>query len=194
MNYFIIFMHPSEDSFNGAILREVTSQLEHEKHDVNVLKLSNDWFNPYLSMEEYEASLQGVYPPIIAQEHEKIRQADRLIFIFPLWWGGFPAIGKGYIDRVFSYGFAYELDGEEPIPLLKDKKAALIFTTGTPERDFKTSGLYENTVELINKSIFQFCGITLDGVLHFGDVIQASGENRQKMLQATREFSNKLSR
>lgn len=186
-------MHPSEDSFNGAILRELTTQLEHKDHNVTISKLSMDWFNPQLSKKEYEASLQGSYSPIIVQEHEKVRQADRLIFIFPLWWGGFPAIGKGYIDRVFSYGFAYELEGEKPIPLLKDKKASLIFTTGTPASEFNNSGLYNHTVELIDKSIFQFCGITLDGVLHFGDVIQASKETREKMLQSTREFSKNVS-
>ncbi|MCE7793554.1 NAD(P)H-dependent oxidoreductase [Salipaludibacillus sp. CUR1] len=192
MSYLIVYMHPSKDSFNGAVLQAAREELDKLNYPVEIKELANEKFSPHLSKEEYKESLSGEYPEDISKEHEKIKEAEHLIFIFPVWWGGFPALGKGYIDRVFSYGFAYELEGETPLPQLNGKKVSLIFTTGAPEKEFHESGMYGHMVELLDQSIFKFCGLELDGVLHFGDVIQSSDKDRQEMLKTVRQFISNL--
>ncbi|WP_416151316.1 NAD(P)H-dependent oxidoreductase [Salipaludibacillus sp. HK11] len=192
MNSYIIFMHPSKDSFNGSILNELVKSLKELNHTVRVKNLYAEAFDSQLSWQEYKESQDGLYRDDNLAEQEMISWADRLFFVFPVWWGGFPAIGKGYIDRVFSFGFAYELEGESPIPLLNNKKASLIFTTGAPEEEFVESQMYEHMVTLIDKSTLQFCGLKLDGVVHFGDVIQKSDEERQEMLKSIEGFCSSL--
>jgi len=192
MNHYIIQMHPSKDSFNEAILTKLIQSLTEKKDLVKVNHLYSKPFDSQLTWNEYQKSLDHRYEEDSLAEHELIQWADRLIFLFPVWWGGFPSIGKGYIDRVLSYGFAYELQGESPIPLMKGKKVSLVFTTGAPREEFVQSGMYEHMVDLLDKSIFQFCGFKLDGVLHFGDVIQKSDDERQAMLASVKEFCDGL--
>lgn len=179
----ILLMHPSSDSFNRAICEQVKTALEDGGNTVDVRDIYQLSFDPVLTQQEYEASLKGDYPSDILREQAYIDLADEIIIIFPVWWGGFPACGKGYIDRVLSYGFAYELDGETPLPKLTGKSASLVFTTGAPESVWKGSGLHQAMVQLVDESILQFCGIKLNKTIHFGDVIQVHDGERRQMLE-----------
>jgi NAD(P)H dehydrogenase (quinone) len=192
MKVYVIYMHPSKDSFNGAILEKMLHSLAQLNVQVEVKNLYKEFQDAHLSLEEYEQSMNGKYAEDVLQEHKKIMEADQFIFLFPVWWGGFPAIGKGYLDRILSYGFAYELEGESPIPLLKGKKASLVFTTGAPEKEFHQSGMYDHMIHLLDKSVFQFCGIELDQILHFGDVIQKSDSDRKQMLDHVENFCARI--
>ncbi|MGJ9382570.1 NAD(P)H-dependent oxidoreductase [Salipaludibacillus sp. CF4.18] len=192
MNYLVVFMHPSKDSFNGSILENVVATIKDKKAEVRVRNLAEQSFHPHLSREEYKESYQRYYKTDVVKEQNFIKWADHIIFIFPVWWGGFPAIGKGFIDRVFSFGFAYELEGENPIPKLVGKKASLLYTTGAPKEEFENSGMNEAMLRLIDQSILQFCGLSLDGSLHFGNVIQGTDLERKNMLIDTIDFINTI--
>ncbi|WP_096189460.1 NAD(P)H-dependent oxidoreductase [Evansella halocellulosilytica] len=190
MNHLVIFMHSSTDSFNGAILDNYVAALKKNGDHVYVRNLAEQLFYPLLTKKEYEQSLNSDYARDVKEEQTYIAKADVITFIFPMWWGGFPAIGKGYIDRVFSYGFAYRLKNESPIPLLNGKKGRIIFTSGTPEKEMHETGLYDHFVDGVNQSIFTFCGVELEGVLHFGNIIETSPSSRKKMLEKVSEFAN----
>ncbi|MBU9721856.1 MULTISPECIES: NAD(P)H-dependent oxidoreductase [Bacillaceae] len=189
MNHLIIYMHPTLNSFNGAILNAYSKTLKTLGHEVNIRNLYEQDFQPLLQIEEYKESLKGKYSIDIKKEHQFLQEADYITLLFPYWWGGFPAIGKGYIDRVFSYGVAYELEGEDPIPLLSGKKVAMIYTTGTPKEQLISEKIEANFLDLIDKTMFQFCGLENKGSLHFGDVIQCSDDERQKMLEQVEYFA-----
>ncbi|SDN61164.1 NAD(P)H-dependent oxidoreductase [Alkalicoccus daliensis] len=188
MRIMYIYMHPAYDSFNGAIFQAIQEKLP----EVDVFSPGTESFEPKLTIEEYQASMEGHYAPDVKEAQAALQKADHVIFQFPLWWGSFPAPGKGFIDRVFAYGIAYELEGETPVPLLNGTKASLVFTTGSPPDEFHTAGLYENVVTGIDKHLLQFCGLELAEVLHFGDVIQESDEARQKMLEKAAAFAETL--
>ncbi|WP_096435795.1 NAD(P)H-dependent oxidoreductase [Alteribacter populi] len=189
MRHLIIYMHPSKESFNGAILEEYTKALTNSGHDVLVRALSEYVFSPFLTKQEYEDSLQEVYTPDVVEEHQHITWADAITFIFPLWWGGLPAIGKGYVDRVFSYGFAYRLKEESPVPKLTGKKVATICTTGSPSDVYREQGMHEAINRIFDKGIFQFCGLEVHNHRYFGNVILCSDEERKKMLAETKELA-----
>ncbi|PIB63727.1 NAD(P)H-dependent oxidoreductase, partial [Pseudomonas sp. 2822-17] len=79
--------------------------------------------------------------------------------------------------------------GEDPIPLLTGKKAAMIYTTGTPKEQFINEDIELNFLDLVDKTIFQFCRLENKGNLHFGDVIQCSDLERRMMLQEVETFA-----
>ena len=179
----ILFMHPSESSFNRSLCDQVQAGLQNAGGSVDVRDIYDISFDPVLTQYEYEQSIEGRYSQDVLKEQTYIETADEVIIIFPVWWGMFPARGKGYLDRVLSYGFAYELEGEEPIPQLNNKDVSLVFTTGAPSEEWKNSGMHEAMVHLIDRSILQFCGLSLRRTVHYGNVIQASDKERQAMLE-----------
>ncbi|AOM83437.1 NAD(P)H-dependent oxidoreductase [Salisediminibacterium beveridgei] len=180
----IISMHPTRDSFNGAICETLRDTFTKQGITATLRDVSTLAFDPLLTIEDYERTVKGIYTPFMKTEHAYWDRAEEIILVFPLWWGHFPALGKGYMDHVLSYGFAYELEGEEPVPkALKDKHVSIIFTSGSPENEMRENGLYHDLIDSIDQSIVQFCGMTLNQVLHFGDVLQASDEQRREMLR-----------
>ncbi|WP_170203851.1 NAD(P)H-dependent oxidoreductase [Alkalicoccus chagannorensis] len=191
MNIVAVYMHPSWDSFNGAVFQAVQEKALYQQWTTFAPAVEK--MNPLLTIEEYKQSIDGRYPPELEEAQDQLREADHVLFFFPVWWGGFPAAGKGFIDRVFAYGKAHELEGEEPIPLLTGKRASLFFTTGTPPEVFEEKGFYDQTVGAIRDQLLEFCGLELHTVKHFGDVHQASDEDRQKMLQEAAEAAARLS-
>lgn len=190
----IIAMHPTKDSFNGAICQTLVNAFSDQQIPVQVRDVSMLSFDPVLTMEDYHNSIKGIYTPFMRTEHNYWIEAEEIILIFPLWWGHVPAKGKGYLDQILSFGFAYELDGEEPVPKsLKGKQVSIIFTSGSPKEDMKEKGLYHDLIHSIDESIIKFCGMKLNQVLHFGDVIQISDEQRKAMLNHVYESFQKKS-
>ncbi|ADH99010.1 NAD(P)H-dependent oxidoreductase [Salisediminibacterium selenitireducens] len=188
----IVFMHSSAETFNGAILRQVTGIFDEQQVSYDVRMLHELSFDPVLSLEDYQNSLEGHYSAFMEQEHEYWRKADEIIVLFPLWWGFFPALGKGYLDQVLSYGFAYELEGESPIAAaLKDKQMSIILTSGSPYEEMKANGLHDQLIDTIDRTIIQFCGMTMNRVVHLGDVIQANDQEKQAMFRQVRETFSK---
>ncbi|KAA8998850.1 NAD(P)H-dependent oxidoreductase [Affinibrenneria salicis] len=123
MNVLIVYAHPEPRSLNGSLKAFAVQRLEAAGHNVQVSDLyamgwkatldAGDYpqrpdgepFNPMSdSQRAYE---QGTQRPDISKEQEKLRRADAVILQFPLWWFSMPAILKGWVDRVYAYGFAY---------------------------------------------------------------------------------------
>ncbi|TWK27661.1 FMN-dependent NADH-azoreductase [Bacillus paralicheniformis] len=115
----VIYAHPNPNSFNGAILNQVIKALEDGKHSYDVIDLYRDRFDPVLLFDEKKRRSDMKRDPETAEYRRIVKNADHLIFIYPLWWGGMPAIMKGFIDRVFAAGEAYTYQGKLPKGLLK---------------------------------------------------------------------------
>ncbi|MBU8904983.1 NAD(P)H-dependent oxidoreductase [Desertibacillus haloalkaliphilus] len=193
-NHLIIYMHPTRDSFNGALLRTYESALVKLGEHVVVRRLYELNFDPLLTQTEYEESFHGMYRQDVKAEHEYIEAADVITLVFPVWWAGLPALGKGYIDRVFSYRFAYELDGECPIPKLTGKKVATICTSGTPKEEYQQTGMLKSIYQTLGDGIFSFCGLEVIDHLHFGNVVLASRTEYEQMFAAADAFAKKISK
>jgi NAD(P)H dehydrogenase (quinone) len=192
LNHLIIYAHPKTDSFNGAILRTYKELLLSDGHSVETRDLYRMDFDPILRSEEYEAQLRGDYSGWVKTEWRHWQRADVITLIFPVWWGGLPAAAKGYLDRMLAYGLAYELEGEEPIPLLIGKKAVMIYTSGTPQEIYERSGMKNSINQTLNEGIFDFCGLESVGQLHFGNVVLASDEEHDRMLREVGGLAGKF--
>ncbi|PSL50963.1 NAD(P)H dehydrogenase (quinone) [Salsuginibacillus halophilus] len=183
----IIYMHPTYDSFNGRLLEAYRKELEQNGFIVTVRAVYDLSMKLTLTDEEYQQSLRGRYPEDVQAEHTFLAHAEAVTLIFPVWWGTFPAAGKGYLDRVLSYGFAYELEGESPIGHLNHLRAHAIYTTGSPKEE--ANDMQAALESVLNDSIFSFCGMNPGGNLHFGNVVQAGQAEHEQMIREVEAFA-----
>lgn len=107
----------------------------------------------------------------IAQAQEDIRFADVLTIVYPLWWLSMPAMMKGYIDRVFARGFAYESHNGVVRGLLDGKRSVLITISGAPLPLLVRSGNWNAVQVLQDTHIFRSTGVDLLEHLHFDEVV-----------------------
>uniref|UniRef100_A0A3Q4FXX0 N-ribosyldihydronicotinamide:quinone dehydrogenase 2 n=1 Tax=Neolamprologus brichardi TaxID=32507 RepID=A0A3Q4FXX0_NEOBR len=91
--------------------------------------------------ETLHAGMEGRLSEDIVAEQRKVTEAELIIFQFPLYWFSFPAVMKGWIDRVLSQGFAFSLEKMYDNGIFKDKKAMLSFTTGAAPTMFQPDGI-----------------------------------------------------
>jgi NAD(P)H dehydrogenase (quinone) len=189
MKYLIIYAHPHSTSFNHAIREEIEIKLKKEKKQYDVRDLYGIKFTPALSEEDLVAVKQGRVPLDVKREQEFIKNSDVLVFVHPIWWFGMPAILKGYIDRVFSYGFAYAVDDKGIHGLLPDKKVVIFNTTGGPEDNYMDHGFNDAIKKTIEAGVFEFCAMKI--VLHkyFYAVPTVTQEERVKMLEDIKTLS-----
>lgn len=133
----VVFAHPLGESLSAALKAAVVGGLEEAGHSADVIDLYADEFNPSLSATERTSFVQPGYtpPPDVAAYCERLRAADGIVFVFPQWWFGMPAILKGFVDRVFVPGVAFDPDpkGGRLIPRLDNIKTFdVVTTTGAP--------------------------------------------------------------
>ncbi|MEO1313425.1 MAG: NAD(P)H-dependent oxidoreductase [Pseudomonadota bacterium] len=131
MRALVVYCHPSAESFTSAVRDIILEKLEKTGSSVTVLDLYAEGFPPVLSPSEWTDYLDG--PPEgspIVRHCEAIREADTVIFIYPTWWYGLPAILKGWLDRVLLPGVAFELTPNAQItPSLGHITRLGVFTT-----------------------------------------------------------------
>jgi len=188
MKYLILYAHPNPKSFNHAILETVQAELQKTGREVSVRDLYAQNFNPVLSAIDLAGMAQGQLQPEIKAEQKFVGSADVIVVIYPLWWSGMPAILKGYIDRVFTDGFAYHISETGIESLLKGKNVLLITTTGAPQEMYEASGMFKSMAQTTGEGIFQFTGMELIEHKYLCAIPHVTDEDRKKMLEELREF------
>jgi len=161
MKYLVLYAHPNPKSFNNAIKEEVLAKLNKENKSYDVRDLYALNWNPVLKGSDFIAFKEGHPTPDIKTEQDYINAADIIILIHPIWWFGMPAILKGYIDRVFSYGFAYETGKDGIKGLLTGKKVVILNTTGGSETEYNQHGFKEAVKKIFQNGVFNFCGLEI---------------------------------
>jgi len=157
MKVFIVHAHHEPRSFNGALTAHARSVLSGAGHGVRVSDLYAMAFDPvsdrrnfvtvadadYLKQqaEERHATRHHGFAPDINAELEKLEWCDTLVFQFPLWWFGLPAILKGWVDRVFAMGRVYGGGRWYDNGCFRGKRAMLSVTIGGPATMYGEDGL-----------------------------------------------------
>ncbi|MHB8074120.1 NAD(P)H-dependent oxidoreductase [Desulfosporosinus fructosivorans] len=191
MKKLIVFAHQHEDSFNRAILDQVESTLREKGHEVIVRDLYKINFQPVLKPKDSASMKAGKIPEDIKTEQGFISESDVIIFIYPIWWSNMPAILKGYLDRVFSFGFAYTAGDKGAVPLLKGKKGLIINTYGASEEQYESIGMNAAFKTTMDVGVFGFTGIEPVDHLLFGSVTAVDDLSRERMLGKIKETVNK---
>lgn len=192
MNYLVIYAHPNPSSFGNGIVQTLCETIEGKKDNIEIRDLYSLGFDPILKPSDFETFQSGKIPEEIIIEQDKIRTADIIIFVYPVWWAGLPAILKGYVDRVFSYGFGYEYVDGNPVGMLKGKSGILICTTGTPSEVYEQNGMHHSMKQTSDTGIFSFCGIEVIKHLFFGAVPYVTDEVRKEYLKEVKKVIDSL--
>lgn len=161
MKHLIIYAHPNSDSLNSQLKQSLTAHLQDNGHEVMIRDLYQLNFNPVLSLADMQGQRAGRVSEDVQQEQTFISEADCLTFIYPIWWTGLPAIMKGYIDRVFSYGFAYRYDQGVQKGLLGAKPTVIINTHGKSHAEYQAIGMDHALLLTSDKGIFTYSGLDI---------------------------------
>jgi len=182
MRHLVIAAHPSAKSFNHAVVETYVAALAERKHRVECRDLYAANFNPVMSARDLAAIDSGKAAKDIRQEQAAIRRADVVTFISPLWWSGFPAMLKGYLDRVFCAGFAYVIKQGDYLPGLAGKKGVIITTTGASKEELRSGGTLRALRTIYDEGLMQFSGLELVEHIYLSGIdstmSKAEGEKR----------------
>ncbi len=186
----IINAHPDKESFCHALAEKYKIGAELSGAECNVVNLTELEFSPvlkygYRKCMELESDLKRVW--------DLITQAKHLVFVYPNWWGTYPALLKGFIDRLFLPGFAFEYQVKNPFPkkLLQGKSARLLVTTDTP--NWYYSLLYQSPGHnSMKKCILGFCGVKPVKITTLVGIKKSTEAQRQAWLEKIEKLGRKL--
>lgn len=177
----VLLGHPGQQSFCAALAERYVTAAQQAGHEVRLCRLADLQFNPILH-EGYQ-QIQALEPDL-QQAQADIRWAEHLVWVFPIWWGGVPALLKGFLDRVLLPGFAFKYRPGKAFPekLLHGRTADLLVTLDTPSWYYRwvyrMPGLNQ-----IRRTTLAFCGIKPLKTLTFGPLIDATPARRQRWLE-----------
>ncbi|QDW22498.1 NAD(P)H-dependent oxidoreductase [Flavobacterium sp. KBS0721] len=185
----IINGHPNPSSFNFGIAESYLKGAIASGAEVETITIAALNFNPNL---QFGYQKRTELEPDLLESWEKIKRADHLVWIHPVWWGGLPAITKGFIDRLFLPGMAFQYR-ENSVwwdKLLKGKTAHIITTLDQPGWYYRF--FYGRpSVNQLKKSTLEFCGVKPVKVSYIGIIKTATDFQREKWLQEVYDFGLK---
>ena len=189
MNVLILYAHPNPRSFNQAILETVDATLRERGHATRVHDLYQMQFRAVLDGEDLLRNWRGDLAPDTRQEQDAVQWAQGLVFIYPIWWFGPPAILKGWIDRVFTRKFAFDFGSSGMKGLLTHDRALVLNTLGGDEATYQQEHWHELLVRPIVEGVLGACGVR--NVVHqaFYQVPSVSHAERQAMLEEVRALA-----
>ena len=177
----IINAHPDKESFCNSLVNEYKKGAIDSKAEVKELMLADLNFNLNL---QYGYRKRTELEPDLIESWEMIKWADHLVWVYPVWWGSLPALLKGFIDRVFLPGFAFQ-KRENSVwwdKLLKGKTARIISTLDQPVWYYWL--IYrEPSNNAMKKLTLQFCGINPVKVTTIGPIRLSKEKFRRKWLE-----------
>ncbi len=142
MRFLVVHAHPDPDSFSHAIRAAALKGLAAADHEVELIDLYAEDFDPCMSEAEHRdyLTISEDHPdPDVRRSIELVRWAEGLIVIYPTWWSGLPAILKGWFERVFLPGVSFTIDpGTKPLrPALNDMRRLVGITTYGSSRPYR---------------------------------------------------------
>lgn len=176
----IINGHPNPESFDSALAEAYKKGAISSGADVKEMIIRELDFNANLNFG-YQKKME--LEPALLSAQEKISWADHLVWVHPVWWGGLPAVTKGFIDRVFLPGFAFQYRANSVWwdKLLKGKTAHIITTLDQPSWYYWLA-FGRPSVNQLKRSVLEFCGIKPVKVTYIGPVRNSTAAFRKKWL------------
>lgn len=179
--------NPQADSLSHALITAYRSGLP-TTTTVDIFNLAEMPFDPNLALGYTQ---QQPLEPCLLAFQQALLQADHLVMVFPIWWGGMPAQLKGLIDRTFlpNITFKYAAGSSLPQQLLKGKTARLLITMDAPIWYYR---YWQGApvVRQLKQNILGFCGFKQIQVTWFGKVLHSSVLERQGWLKQAQQLAS----
>ncbi|MDP9838847.1 NAD(P)H dehydrogenase (quinone) [Neorhizobium huautlense] len=159
MHALIVLSHPDPASLSHAIAARIGEGIVAAGHAFEIADLHGEGFDPRFLPGD-RASHRGLAPrpADVVAEQKRIERADAVVMVFPVYWWSMPALMKGWIDRVFSNGWAYDDSGEKVIKKLGHLPIHLVGIGGADMGTYERHGYLEAMRTQIDHGIFDYCG------------------------------------
>ena len=185
MKILLILGHQRPGSFCHAIAETSREELCAAGHEVTYHDLYAEGFDPILAHAEIPKG--AAQPAMIARHCREVAEADAYVVVHPNWWAMPPAILKGWLDRVFRQGVAYEFGPQGVIGKLAGKRAVVFTTSNTPRDD--ELRLYGDPLENLWKTcVFGFCGLEDFTRRNFESIVMSTPPQRAGWLAEVRQI------
>lgn len=192
MRVLVLHSHPLDESFGRALYKLTCESLEKAGHEVDGCNLYEEGFDPVLSAHDRRVyhdipdNLSLVQPYV-----DRLKKAEALVIVTPVWNFGFPAMLKGYFDRVWLPGVSFDLvDGKLTPTLRHIRKLTAVMTYGaTPMRAFLAGNPPKKIVKRVLRAQIRI-GAPVKYLAHY-DMNNCTGETRAAfMAKVRREMEN----
>lgn len=187
MHTLIVVSHPDSQSLTHMIAGQLAEGITAAGGSVDIADLAAEGFDPRFTLNDVAAFRQQepVTPDIIA-EQKRIDGADTLVLVYPIYWWSMPAQLKGWIDRVFTHGWAYEDDEGRLVKKLQRLKVHLVAIGAGDMRTYARHGYFAAMRTQIDHGIFDFCGaevVTSELLLQTpGEALSAEVQNVKQLI------------
>ena len=149
MHVLTVISHPDPASFSHAVAKRFNEGAEAAGHSVETADLHAEGFDPRWSIADVAHNFDDKPAPAdVRAEQVRIERCDALCMVFPLFWWGMPAMLKGWVDRVWSYGWAYDEVDEEDRSLLPDRTCVMLVPAGASPGSMEPRG-YTQAIDTI---------------------------------------------
>jgi len=190
MHTLIVVSHPDRQSLTHQIAGQLAEGITAAGNDVDIADLAAEGFDPRFTQNDIAAfRQQGPVSQEIVAEQARIDRADTLILVYPVYWWSMPAQLKGWIDRVFTHGWAYEDSEGGLVKKLQRLKVHLVALGAGDMRTYARHGYFAAMRTQIDHGIFDFCGaevITSELLLQTpGEALSAEVQNvKQRIMRS----------
>jgi len=161
MHALIVVAHPDPASLTHAVAGQIAEGISasNSEHSFEVADLAAEGFDPRFTQPD-TALAMGRGEPLaeVAAEHARLERADALVLVYPVYWWSFPGLLKGWIDRVFTQGWAYEDADGKLVKKLQRLKVHLVALGGANQRTYARHGYFGAMKTQIDHGIFGYCG------------------------------------
>ena len=192
MKHAVILAHPVASSFNAAMAQAYRANAIGQGHTVLVRDLYALKFDPCLAAGELPFAEDFQPRADVVAERALLADMDVYALVYPLWLNAPPAMLKGYLERVFGWGFAYGREGHGPAPLLNGKRLISFTSSGAPFHWVKETGAFDALRALFDNHFAAVCGLTVVDHVHFGGIVP--GIRPDAVIQMLGEVGNSVRR
>jgi NAD(P)H dehydrogenase (quinone) len=171
MKHAVIVAHPNADSYTASLAAAYREAGLQNGQEVICRDLYRMQFDPCLTESELPWSEHYALPDDVVAEREVLKDVDVFALFYPLWLNAQPAILKGYLERVFGFGFGYHREGIANAPMLTGRKLISVTASGAPMEWVVKSGAWQAMRTLFDEHFAEVCGLTVVDHIHFGGIV-----------------------
>lgn len=187
-NILVINGHPVKDSYGAALASAYVLGAKTTNHKVELINIREMDFNPNLM---YGYKKRMTMEPDVEKAIRQIQNADHIVWVYPMWWYGAPALLKGFIDRTFLPEIAFRTREDKlPQKLLKGKSARIIITADTP-RWYDYFFMKSPAINQLKKGTLGFSGIKPVKVSYISPIRSSSNKYRKSTLNKVKTLGEK---
>lgn len=160
MHVLTVLDHPEPASFSAAAARQFVAGAEAAGHSTELADLHAEGFDPRWTMADIESDRGAAPPPDVLREQARIARADALCLVFPLFWWGMPAMMKGWVDRVWCWGWAYDQVDDPDVSLQRPRTGVLLIPAAARSDEMADRGYVAALETAWIRGTFGFFGFT----------------------------------